>query len=264
MRIAIFGNLYQAEKSIQAKHLFNALSKYNAEILICEEFYRFLHTVMKIEPRYSKLITDNNFSADMALSLGFLADVAENEIDEAVAELFNGDYRIEERSLLQLKADALPVKFWPFALNEAAILKRDSSSMITIRTYLNNVFLNTYQADGLIVSTPTGSTGYSLSVGGPILVPQAPNFVIAPVAPHSLNVRPLVFNDQDTIRMQIESRSNNFLVSLDGRSAMMGTKHELIICKAPFTIPIVKRNNHVFIDTLRDKLMWGADKRYNI
>ena len=169
MRIAIFGNLYQAEKSIQAKHLFNALSKYNAEILICEEFYRFLHTVMKIEPRYSKLITDNNFSADMALSLGgdgtflktaervgnkhipilgintgrlgFLADVAENEIDEAVAELFNGDYRIEERSLLQLKADALPVKFWPFALNEAAILKRDSSSMITIRTYLNNVCL---------------------------------------------------------------------------------------------------------------------------
>ena len=292
MRIAIFGNLYQAEKSIQAKHLFNALSKYNAEILICEEFYRFLHTVMKIEPQYSKLITDNNFSADMALSLGgdgtflktaervgnkhipilgintgrlgFLADVAENEIDEAVAELFNGDYRIEERSLLQLKADALPVKFWPFALNEAAILKRDSSSMITIRTYLNNVFLNTYQADGLIVSTPTGSTGYSLSVGGPILVPQAPNFVIAPVAPHSLNVRPLVFNDQDTIRMQIESRSNNFLLSLDGRSAMMGTNHELIICKAPFTTPIVKRNNHVFIDTLRDKLMWGADKRYNI
>ena len=292
MRIAIFGNLYQAEKSIQAKHLFNALSKYNAEILICEEFYRFLHTVMKIEPRYSKLITDNNFSADMALSLGgdgtflktaervgnkhipilgintgrlgFLADVAENEIDEAVAELFNGDYRIEERSLLQLKADALPVKFWPFALNEAAILKRDSSSMITIRTYLNDVFLNTYQAAGLIDSTPTGSTGYSLSVGGPILVPQAPNFVIAPVAHHSLNVRPLVFNDQDTIRMQIESRSNNFLVSLDGRSAMMGTNHELIICKAPFTTPIVKRNNHVFIDTLRDKLMWGADKRYNI
>lgn len=103
-----------------------------------------------------------------------------------------------------------------------------------------------------------------MSVGGPILVPQAPNFVIAPVAPHSLNVRPLVFNDQDTIRMQIESRSNNFLVSLDGRSAMMGTNHELIICKAPFTTPIVKRNNHVFIDTLRDKLMWGADKRYNI
>lgn len=291
MRIAIFGNLYQAEKSVQANHLFEALGKYNAEILICEEFYRFLHTVMKIEPRYSELITDNNFSADIALSiggdgtflktaervgnkhipilgintgrLGFLADVAEDEIDEAIDELFKGYYRIEERSLLQLKAGGLPATFWSYALNEVAILKRDSSSMITIHTYLNDAFLNTYQADGLILATPTGSTGYALSVGGPVLVPQAPNFVIAPVAPHSLNVRPLVFNDQDIIRMQIESRSNNFLVSLDGRSAMMTANHELTICKAPFSTPIVKRNNHVFIDTLRDKLMWGADKRYN-
>ena len=287
MRIAIFGNLYQAEKSIQAKHLFNALSKYNAEILICEEFYRFLHTVMKIEPRYSKLITDNNFSADMALSLGgdgtflktaervgnkhipilgintgrlgFLADVAENEIDEAVAELFNGDYRIEERSLLQLKADALPVKFWPFALNEAAILKRDSSSMITIRTYLNDVFLNTYQADGLIVSTPTGSTGYNMSAGGPIVEPTASLIVVTPICSHALNSRSIVFSDKDEIVIEIGAKRENQIeeavIAYDGADEVpLHTGDRIRIKKAWETAKIVKLSKVSFLETLREKM----------
>ena len=271
MRIAVFGNLYQAEKSAQARRLFDALDRYDAEILVCEDFYRFLNTVMNIYPRHIGLISDRRFEADMALSiggdgtflktaervgdknipiigintgrLGFLADISENEIDEVVTEIFEGRYRIEERTLLQVEADSLPPGFWPYALNEVAVLKRDTSSMISIHTDMDGAFLNTYQADGLVVATPTGSTAYALSVGGPVLVPQASNIVIVPVAPHSLNVRPLVVNDSSVVQLKVDSRSHNFLLSLDGRSVMMSI------------------SQHLTIDTLRNKLMWGADRR---
>ena len=289
MRIAVFGNLYQAEKSAQARRLFDALDRYDAEILVCEDFYRFLNTVMNIHPRHIGLISDRRFEADMALSiggdgtflktaervcdknipiigintgrLGFLADISENEIDEVVTEIFEGHYRIEERTLLQVEADSLPSGFWPYALNEVAVLKRDTSSMISIHTDMDGAFLNTYQADGLVVATPTGSTAYALSVGGPVLVPQASNIVIVPVAPHSLNVRPLVVNDSSVVQLKVDSRSHNFLLSLDGRSVMMNISQHLTIRKAAYAIRVIKRYNHFFIDTLRNKLMWGADRR---
>ncbi|MCP9612576.1 NAD kinase [Coprobacter tertius] len=289
MKIAVFGNLYQAEKCAQARLLFETLEQYDAQVYICEDYYRFLHTVMKMEIRHEGLITSRCFEADMALSiggdgtflktaerigdkgipilgintgrLGFLADVSGNEIVEVMDEIFAGNYRVEERSLLQLNAEGLPSEFWPYALNEVAVLKRDSSSMISIRTMLDGQFLNNYQADGLVISTPTGSTAYSLSAGGPVLVPQASNFVISAVAPHSLNVRPLVITDDSEIGLNVESRSHNFLVSLDGRSTVLTNTQHLRIKKAPFTTKVVKRYNHIFIDTLRNKLMWGVDKR---
>ena len=289
MRIAVFGNKYQKEKSAQARLLFDVLEKYNAEILICKDFYAFLVSNMNLRPQVKQLISDNHFDADMAISmggdgtflktaerigrkgipilgintgrLGFLADVAPCEIERTIAEIMNGEYRVEERSLLELQTEGLSESFYPFALNEFGISKRDSSSMLTIHTYLDDNYLNAYQADGLIIATPTGSTAYSLSVGGPIIVPQARNFVITAVAPHSLNVRPLVINDDSVIRLQVESRNTNFLIGVDGRSAVMNIHYELNIGKANYTTKVVKRLNHLFHNTLRNKLMWGADKR---
>ena len=152
-------------------------------------------------------------------------------------------------------------KNYPFALNEVAILKQDLSSMISIRASVNNEFLNTYQADGLIIATPTGSTAYSMSVGGPLLVPQAQNLIIAPVASHSLNVRPLIIPDSWYIDLEIDSRSKSFLISLDGRSQVMPQTTKLHIAKANYTIKVIKPLHHSFFKTLKNKLMWGADKR---
>lgn len=289
MRIAVFGNKYQKEKSAQSELLFNVLEKYGVEISICKDFYAFLVSNMNLHPQPKQLITDNHFDADIAISmggdgtflktaerigeknipilgintgrLGFLADVAPHEIENTISEIINGKYHVEERTLLQLQTKGLSTTFYPYALNEIAISKRDSSSMLTIHTYLDNNYLNAYQADGLIIATPTGSTAYSLSVGGPIIVPQAHNFVITAVAPHSLNVRPLVINDNSVIRLQVESRNTNFLIGVDGRSAVMNTQYELNIRKADYTTKVVKRPNHLFHNTLRNKLMWGADKR---
>ena len=153
------------------------------------------------------------------------------------------------------------IKGYPFALNEIAILKRDSSSMISIHTSINGGYLTTYQADGLVISTPTGSTAYSLSVGGPIIVPHSNSIVITPVAPHSLNVRPIVIRDDWEITLDVESRSHNFLVAIDGRSESCSEGSKLTIKKADYNIKVVKRKNHMFFDTIRNKMMWGADNR---
>lgn len=289
MKIAIFGNTYQSDKSAQAKHLFEALQKHDAEIWICHDFYQFLQDSVGLTPRIAGFIDSNDFDANIALSvggdgtylktaervgekaipilgintgrLGFLADVSAQEIEDTITEIFKNYYLIEKRSLLQMQTPNLPDSFSPFGLNEIAISKRDTSSMITIHTWIDDAYLNSFQADGLIIATPTGSTAYSLSVGGPVLVPQSHNFVITAVAPHSLNVRPLVINDDCTIRLEVESRSQNFLIGIDGRPLDLDTNRSLTIQKAPFYTHVVKRHRHVFYDTLRNKLMWGADKR---
>ena len=193
--------------------------------------------------------------------LGFLADVPAEETERVMNEIVAGRYKIEERSLLQVELSGLPEGFWPYALNEVAVLKQDTSSMISIHTTVGESYLNTYQADGLIVATPTGSTAYSMSVGGPILMPQAANWVISPVAPHSLTVRPLVVNDDACITLRVDSRNHSYLLSLDGRSIMLDTDTQVVLRKAPFPIRVVKRLGHSFAETLRAKLMWGVDKR---
>ena len=193
--------------------------------------------------------------------LGFLADIAQEEISKALDSILYGLYNVEERTLLELKSDQNLFGEFNFALNEITVHKRDDSSMIKIQATLDDQFLNTYWADGLIVSTPTGSTAYSLSVGGPLVLPGVQDFIVAPIAPHNLNVRPLVFPDNKELKLRMEGRSGHILVSLDSRSVVVEAGMELRISKAPFKVLTLRLKDHSFYNTLRSKLMWGADRR---
>jgi NAD+ kinase len=286
MKFAIFGNTYQAKKSSHAETLFNVLSAHNAEIAVCEKFYHFLTDDMKINIHADELIGNDDFCADMVISiggdgtflkaagrvgdkgtpilgintgrLGFLADISPKEIEETIDEIQANEYTVEPRSVLKLTCDDRRTSY---ALNEIAILKRDISSMISIHTAINGNHLTTYQADGLIIATPTGSTAYSLSVGGPIIEPQSKTIAITPVAPHSLNVRPIVTCDDIELTLDVESRNHSFLIAIDGKSEPCKEGTKLTISKAPYYINVVKRRKHSFFDTIRDKLLWGADNR---
>lgn len=289
MKFALFGNTYQAKKSAHVERLLSLLDERRAEVCICREFYQFLTRDLKMNLRPADVFDGNDFEADMVLSiggdgtflkaasrvgernipilgintgrLGFLADVSPEEMEETFDDIYNEDYRIEDRSVLQVTCNGQELKGYPFGLNEIAVLKRDSSSMISIHTSINGAYLTTYQADGLVVATPTGSTAYSLSIGGPIIVPHSNTIAITPVAPHSLNIRPIVINDDWEITLDVESRSHNFLIAIDGRSETCREGSRLSIRKADYQIKVVKRNNHIFFSTLRDKMMWGADGR---
>ncbi|MBP1677993.1 MAG: ATP-NAD/AcoX kinase, partial [Bacteroidetes bacterium] len=193
--------------------------------------------------------------------LGFLADVPVENMLPAIEALLDNNYYLEERTLLAVETSDGTKFDYPFALNEVSVLKQDSSSMISINTHLNGEAIHTYQADGLLVSTPTGSTAYSMSVGGPLVVPQAQNFLLSPVASHSLNVRPLVVPDNWVIDLEVRSRSHCYQISLDGRTLILDQTTKLRITKADFVVKIVKQQNQTFFDTLKKKLMWGMDKR---
>ena len=193
--------------------------------------------------------------------LGFLADVLPSEIETTLDHVLRGDHIIEDHTVIKLETNGETVECNPFALNDIAVLKRDSASMISIRAYVNGDFLVNYQADGLIIATPTGSTAYSLSNGGPIIVPQSGSLCITPVAPHSLNIRPIVINDTSVIDLEVCSRSHKFLVAVDGRSMKMAEETRLTICKAPYTIKLIKLKSQRYFSTLHEKLMWGADTR---
>lgn len=289
MRFALFGNTYQAKKSFHAEQLFRLLEKHQAHLCISREFYHFLADDVHLPIPHVELFDEDHFQADMVISLGgdgtflktaslvgrkgipilgintgrlgFLADISPEEMEDTFDEIYAHHYRIEEHSVLQLKCDNERLMQAPYALNEIAVLKRDSSSMISIRATVNGSLLTTYQADGLIVATPTGSTAYSLSVGGPIIAPDSKAIALTPVAPHSLNMRPIVICDDREITLEVESRNHNFLVAIDGRSEPCNENTPLTISKADYTIKVVKRFDHRFFDTLRNKMMWGADIR---
>ncbi|MBU6157699.1 MAG: NAD kinase [Bacteroidetes bacterium] len=193
--------------------------------------------------------------------LGFLASIGREELDTAVASLVNHTYVKDERTLLHLDSDLPLFGETPYALNEIAIQKLDTSSMIKIHTYLNGAFLNTYWADGLIVATPTGSTGYSLSCNGPVVFPDSGSFVITPVAPHNLNVRPIVVPDSNVISFEIEGRADSFLCTLDSRKEIVSNKTQIAVKKENFTINLIRLNENSFLQTLRNKLSWGLDRR---
>ena len=193
--------------------------------------------------------------------LGFLADVNAHEIEHIINALYEDDFTLETRAVILVETDGQLLQGYPFALNDVAILKRDSASMISIRANINGQYLNTYQADGLVISTPTGSTAYSLSVGGPIIVPGTKVFSMTAVAPHSLNVRPIVLPDDSVIELGVESRSHNFLVAIDGRSEKCNEGTKITLRRAPYDIKVVKRSDHRYFNTLREKMMWGADTR---
>lgn len=193
--------------------------------------------------------------------LGFLTSASIQEIDNAIEQILQKDYDLDTRSLLDVEIKGNPFGTLNFALNEVTILKKDSSSMITIHTYLDGVFLNSYWADGLIISTPTGSTAYSLSCNGPIVLPNSGNIIITPIAPHNLNVRPLVIPDTIEVKLKIEGRADNCLAALDYKSETISMSSEIIVKKSQEKISLIRLKNHDFLSTLRNKLMWGLDKR---
>ncbi len=193
--------------------------------------------------------------------LGFLASIEKRLIADAVHNLIHGMFELDERTLIQLECNFPLFGETPFALNDFSILKRDNSSMITIHTYVNGDFLNSYWADGLIIATPTGSTGYSLSCGGPILFPQARNLIITPVAPHNLNVRPVVLPDDAILSFEVEGRTDNFLCTLDSRYEVITAEHQLGVRKGDYTIKLIQLQPSSFLKTMHDKLNWGLDQR---
>lgn len=252
-------------------------------------FHEYLLDAFGFEPPINGLLTGDIFDLDVAISLGgdgtflrtaarvnrqnipilgintgrlgFLADVGSTDVEDTLEELFKHYYKVEERILIRLETEGRAYKGYNYALNEVAVLKRDTSSMITIHTSLNGEYLTSYQADGLVIATPTGSTAYSMSVNGPIILPQDNSIVLSPVAPHSLNVRPLVIPNDFEITLGVESRNRTFLISLDGRSEIFPAGIQLKVSKADYTTKVIKRYNHTFYETLREKLMWGADVR---
>jgi len=289
MKFAIFGNTHQTKKSQHAERLFTLLKQHDAEIFLNKDYYEFLNCDKQFNVPVDGLCDENNLEADMVISiggdgtflkaaskvgrknipilgintgrLGFLADISPDDIENTINDIYEGRYTVEERSVLELVCNTGEIQTYPYALNEIAILKRDSSSMITIHTSINGKYLITYQADGLLLATPTGSTAYSLSVGGPIIVPQSKTIMLTPVAPHSLTVRPIVICDDWEITLDVESRSHNFLVAIDGRNESLKENNRLTIRKADYTIKVVKRFNQDFFDTLRNKMLWGIDSR---
>ncbi|RYY62183.1 MAG: NAD kinase [Chitinophagaceae bacterium] len=193
--------------------------------------------------------------------LGFLAGIGQEEVREAVQAIARSTYVVDKRTLIHLDADFPMFGNIPYALNEFAIHKRDTASMIKVHTYLNGEFLNTYWADGVIVATPTGSTGYSLSCGGPIVFPEAGSFVITPVAPHNLNVRPIIVPDDNIISFEVESRSENIICALDSRREIVGKNVSLAVKKEDFRVSLLRLSENSFLQTLQNKLTWGLDKR---
>ena len=289
LKFAIFGNEYQAKKSASIEKILNFLEKKKAEVYVESAYYDFLTREQQLKVNVAGVFEDYNFDVDYVISmggdgtflkaasrvgakgtpiiginmgrLGFLADVLPSEIETALDSLYAGECQIEEHAVIQVEAKGGILAGNPFALNDIAVLKRDDASMISIRTQVDGEFLVTYQADGLIVSTPTGSTAYNLSNGGPIIIPQSGSLCLTPVAPHSLNIRPIVINDTAEITLDIESRSHNYLVAIDGRSERMTEETRLVIRRAAHSIKIVKQRNQRYFSTLREKLMWGADQR---
>ncbi|MDG1849047.1 MAG: NAD kinase [Flavobacteriales bacterium] len=291
MKVAVYGKQFQPEVAPFVHELFVELEKAHMEVLVYEPFYNFLSQQIKLN---LFLGTYNSYeelkeNIDLFISvggdgtildattlirdtkipiigvntgrLGFLADVAKDQIPKTIKQLTNKQYRIDQRTLIRLETEQEIFEGLNFALNEVVISRKDTTSMITITTYINDQYLNSYWADGLIISTPTGSTGYSLSCGGPIVMPASENFIITPIAPHNLNVRPLVISDKYEIKVKVEGRANQFLVALDSRIQTIDASVTLIIKKEDFKINMIETNSQDFSSTLRNKLLWGLDKR---
>ena len=194
--------------------------------------------------------------------LGFLANVSKNHIQEALDQILAGDYQIQKRALLQVQSsDGAFEQSEYFALNDISVFRSDSSAMITIHATLDGELLNSYWADGLIIATPTGSTAYSLSCGGPIIMPGSGNFVITPISPHNLNVRPIVVNENMQLQLEIEARTEKYILTCDSKNQILSTKTTLLITKAPFNINLIRLANDQYFTILREKLLWGIDVR---
>jgi NAD+ kinase len=292
MKVAIYGLTYQDNALDYVIELIDELQKVDSEIVIEEDFHSLLSKNRTIEEYQTFTESEGlDSSFDMFVSfggdgtilrattyvkdtgipivgvntgrLGFLSTFKKEDVRKVVQEFVKGDYVVVERSLVEVSPDSGVPEFAElnFALNEVTVSRKDTTSMITVETYLNDEYLTSYWADGLIISTPTGSTGYSLSCGGPVIAPTAKSLVLTPIAPHNLNARPLVVSDDTVIRLKVSGREENHLVSLDSRIASVANGKELLIRKAPFTIKMIEYTSESFLKTLRNKLLWGEDKR---
>lgn len=289
MIFAIFGNKHQTKKSKSIGKLFDAITKRGDNFIIDKPFYDFLCEEGTAVPTPDGIITNDDFNADIAISfggdgtllrtasrigrkpipilginagrLGFLTTTSNENIDFILDKIHCGEYDTESRSLIEAVTQGGELSNYPIALNEIAVMKHDSSSMMTLEATINGIDKITYQADGLIVATPSGSTGYSLSVGGPIISPEANVLVLTPIAPHSLSARPIVIDDNATVDIKVSSRSHNFLIAIDGRNESCDEDMTVTVRKAGYRQLIIRSKEHSFIQNLQEKLMWGADIR---
>lgn len=286
MRIALYGKQLQEKFGTLVNDLINIIAGEGGEVIIHQTFAKNLANLspeIKTFSKHKELINaadflfsiggDGTLLDTIALvrdsglpvlgintgRLGFLSSIQTNQIKNAIKQIKNGSFNLDKRSMIELVSPDFDKT--NLALNELAIQKRDSSAMITIHAYLDGNFLNSYWADGLIISTPTGATAYSLSCGGPIVSPESSSFVITPIAPHNLNVRPLVIGDEHEIELKISGRSNNYLVSMDSRSKRIDTSVDLVIKKASEYFNIIRLDDYDYYANLRSKLNWGLDQR---
>jgi NAD+ kinase len=291
MHIALFGTPCSEQFTKYIQHLVSRLEAENVSVLVYEEYFNFLEN--KVEFKNPPIIFDSYESlkdkADYLFSiggdgtllgsvtlvrdsnipilgintgrLGFISSVATDQIESAITDVLNNNFEIKSRTLLSLETENNLFGKVNFALNEVAVVKKDTSSMIRIDAFLDDEFLNSYWADGIVIATPTGSTGYSLSCGGPIIIPGNNNVIITPIAPHNLNVRPNVLSDKNSIKLKVADKDQLALVSLDSRFRAFDASISLLIKKADFKINLIEPQSHSFISTIRTKLMWGIDKR---
>jgi NAD+ kinase len=291
MKIAIYGREFNNSVLPFVQDVFDALEYYGIEIIVHQEYIDFIKDKVKL-PRELETFCDhpqlcNNTDVLISLGgdgtlldtlalvrdsgvpviginfgrLGFLASINKNEIKNAIEAIMNKEYSLDQRTLLNLESKHNLFGDENFALNDITIHRRDNTAMMIIHAYMNDEFINSYWADGLIIATPTGSTAYSLSCGGPIIFPSAQNFVITPIAPHNLNVRPVIIPDDVSLRFEVEARSTKFLVSCDSRTATVDRSVKITISKASFHVNLIRLNNESYLTTLRNKLLWGIDTR---
>lgn len=292
-KVGIYGQFYHANSGLFIEELLNALDREDIEVVIEEDFFNLIKENQSIEKEYHQFKTfkELNDSFDLFISvggdgtilksvnyikdlnipivgintgrLGFLATVNKEDIKETISSILNNEFTLSERTVLCIKTEPEEKELCDnnFALNEIAVSRKNTTSMITIETWLDDEYLTAYWADGLIVSTPTGSTGYSLSCGGPVITPTTKAFAITPIAPHNLNARPLIIKDNTRIKLKVSGREDNYLVSMDSRIASLKNNTTVIIEKAPFKIKMVEFAGDTFLATLRKKLLWGEDKR---
>ncbi len=291
MKIAIYSRGVDNDQLKDINQLFEELINNGVEPIFFQDFFNQFYSAINLDKKYSTFnsFEDLDESIDCLISLGgdgtlldtvalvrdsgipvlginygrlgFLANIGRNEISTAIDAIANRKYLIDKRTLIHLEANVPLFGETPYALNEFTIHKKDNSPMIKIHTYLNGEFLNTYWADGLIVATPTGSTGYSLSCNGPVVFPESNSFVITPIAPHNLNIRPIVVPDNNIISFELEGRTDDFICTLDSRREVLTKEIQLAVKKESFDIKLIRMNENNFLQTLREKLSWGLDKR---
>lgn len=292
LAIAVYGREFNQSVIGYVVELFSYLRERNVQVYIYSDFHNFLKKLCKVDFKFKKFKSYKDLPKDISFMLslggdgtmlaaanlikdsgipiaginfgrlGFLANISKNNIEEALDQILSNKYQIQKRGLLQVEtSDGSLAEGENIALNDVTVFRSDSSAMITVHAVLDNELLNSYWADGLIIATPTGSTAYSLSCGGPIIMPGSGNFVITPISPHNLNVRPIVVNENMKLKLDIESRTEKYILSCDSKSYTLSTKTTLTISKAPFNINLIRLENDQYFSILREKLLWGIDVR---